>query len=89
MAVMYDKAWMKKVAEELENFLEMTEKYIIIEGLTPEEEAEARESVRKLIDKLNKGKGKKVFDPDRYDELVNGPRPSHPTLREAMYGDGD
>ena len=54
------------MANDLENYLEIVDKYIIIEGLTPEEYKSAKKEIKKLIKHLRNGKGEKVFDEERY-----------------------
>ena len=64
-----DKKLMKSMAENLENYLDLIENYIIIKGLTKDEYDNAVKTVRKLIKKLKKGKGDDVFDEERFLEL--------------------
>ena len=66
----YDKKLMNNMADDLENYIDIIESYIIIEGITEEEYEESLKTVRKLIKKLRKGKGDEVFDKDRYLELL-------------------
>ena len=66
----YDKKLMNRMADDLENYIDIIESYIIIEGITEEEYEESLKTVRKLIKKLRKGKGDEVFDKDRYLELL-------------------
>ena len=56
----YDKAKMKKMADNLEQYIELIDNYVIIEGLTKEEYDDAVNTVKKLIKKLRKGKGEKM-----------------------------
>lgn len=62
----YDQKFMNDMADNLESYLEIIDKYIIIEGLTKEEYDDSVKKVRKLIKKLRKGKGEDVFDEERY-----------------------
>ena len=66
----YDKKLMNRMADDLENYIDIIESYIIIEGITEEEYEESLKTVRKLIKKLRKGMGDEVFDKDRYLELL-------------------
>lgn len=66
----YDKKLMNNMADDLENYLDIIDSYIIIEGITEEEYEESMKTVRKLIKKLRKGKGDEVFDKERYLELL-------------------
>ena len=66
----YDKELMKKMANNLEQYLELIQNYVIIEGLTKEEYDDAIKTTKKLIKKLKKGKGDKVFNKERYMELM-------------------
>lgn len=70
----YDKKMMKRMAEDLENYLEIIENYVIIDGLSKEEYDDAVKTVKKLIKKLKKGKGDEVFDKERYIELMTNGR---------------
>ena len=62
---------MKSMADNLENYLNIIDNYVIIEGITKEEYDDAVKKIKKLIKKLRKGKGDEVFDKERYLELVN------------------
>lgn len=66
----YDKKIMSKMADNLENYLEIIDQYVIIEGLTKEEYDIAVKKVKKLIKKLRQGKGDEVFNKERYLELL-------------------
>lgn len=66
----YDKKLMDRMADDLENYLEIVDKYIIIEGLSPEDYKKARKKVKKLIKHLRKGEGDKVFDKERYEAYI-------------------
>ena len=66
----YDKKLMNRMADDLENYIDIIESYIIIEAITEEEYEESLKTVRKLIKKLRKGMGDEVFDKDRYLELL-------------------
>ena len=70
----YDKKLMKAMADNLENYLDIIDNYVIIEGITKDEYDNAVKTVKKLIKKLRKGKGDEVFDKERYRELVNSGR---------------
>lgn len=66
----YDKKLMERMADDFENYLDIIDSYVIIEGITKEEYDEAVKTVRKLIKKLRKGKGDDVFNKERYLELL-------------------
>lgn len=66
----YDKKLMEEMADNLENYLEIIESYVIIQGITKEEYDDSVKKVKKLIKHLRKGNGDKVFDPERYRELI-------------------
>ena len=66
----YDKALMKNMADNLENYLNIVQPYLIIQGITKEEYDDAVKKVKKLIKHLRNGKGEKVFDEERYRELM-------------------
>ncbi len=66
----YDKTMMKNMADNLERYLEIVKSYMIIQGITEEEYKDAVKTVTKLIKKLRKGEGEKVFDEKRYRELL-------------------
>ncbi len=70
----YDKKLMKAMADNLENYLNIIDSYVIIEGITKDEYDDAVKTVKKLIKKLRKGKGDDVFDKERYRELMNSGR---------------
>ena len=65
----YDQKWMNEIANDLENYLDIIDSYVIIEGITKDEYENAKNTVKKLIKKLRKGKGDDVFDKERYLEL--------------------
>ena len=58
----YNQDLMNDMADNLENYLSIVDRYIIIEGLSKEEYDDAVKTVKKLIKKLRKGKGDDVFD---------------------------
>lgn len=66
----YDKNIMNKMADNLENYLEIIDQYVIIEGITKEEYDKAVKKINKLIKKLRQGKGDEVFNRERYLELL-------------------
>lgn len=66
----YNKKLMKKMADNLENYLQIIDSYVIIQGITKEEYDEAKKRVKKLIKHLRNGDGEKVFDEDRYRDLL-------------------
>ena len=67
----YDKKFMDKMADDLEKYIEILDQYVIIDGITQEEYDEAMKTTRKLIKKLRKGEGDKVFNKERYRELLD------------------
>jgi len=66
----YNQDLMNDMADNLENYLSIVDRYIIIEGLSKEEYDDAVKTVKKLIKKLRKGKGDDVFDEERYRDLI-------------------
>ena len=68
---MYDQETMNKMADNLEEYLSIVDRYIIIDGISEDEYKEAVKTVKKLIKKLRKGKGDEVFDKERYIEIMN------------------
>lgn len=66
----YNKKQMEQMANDYETYLEIIDKFIIIEGLSKEEYKQARKVVKKLIKHLRNGEGDKVFDKERYDEYL-------------------
>ena len=66
----YNQDLMNDMADNLENYLSIVDRYIIIEGLSKEEYDDAVKTVKKLIKKLRKGKGDVVFDEERYRDLI-------------------
>ena len=66
----YDETLMKKMADNLEAYLDTIENYVIIEGLSKDEYDKSVKTVKKLIKKLRKNKGDEVFDKERYIELL-------------------
>ena len=73
-AMVYDKKMMKRMADDLECYLDIIENYLIIDGLSKEEYDKSTKTVKKLIKKLRKGKGDEVFDKERYIELMTNGR---------------
>lgn len=69
-----DKKVMKKMADNLETYIEIVDSKLIIDGITQEEYDEAMSTVKKLIKKLRKGEGDKVFNEERLLELKEAGR---------------
>ena len=65
----YDVKEMQEMADVFEMFLSTVKSYVIIDGITSEQYQSAVKTVEKLIKKLRKGEGDKVFDQERYFEL--------------------
>ena len=65
----YDQKLMNAMADDLENYLDIVDRYVIIDGITEEEYNESVKTVKKLIRNLRKGNGDKVFNKERYIEL--------------------
>jgi hypothetical protein len=57
---------MNKMADNLEDFIETTDRFVVIEGLSEEKYRESRKTVKKLIRKLRKGEGDAIFNKERY-----------------------
>lgn len=66
----YDQKVMDNYATNLEQFLNL-QRYIVITGLSQDEYDKSIKVIKKAISNLRKGKGKKVFNQERYME-VNG-----------------
>lgn len=66
----YDKKFMKTMAKNFKNYLDIIDRYVIIDGLSEEEYKEAKKEVKKLIKHLKNGEGDKVFDRERYIEMI-------------------
>lgn len=66
----YDKKFMKSMAKNFKNYLDIVDRYVIIDGLTKKEYKEAKKQMKKLIKHLKNGEGDKVFDRDRYLEMM-------------------
>ena len=69
MIMKYDQKMMSAMADDLENYLDIVDRYVIIDGITEEEYNESVKTVKKLIKNLRKGNGDKVFNKERYIEL--------------------
>lgn len=67
----YNQKKLDMMANNLEEYLDLVENYIIIDGISEEEYKDAVKTVKKLIKKLRKGKGDEVFDKERYLEALN------------------
>lgn len=66
----YDKKMMETLATDIENYVEIVDRFLIIDGLDEEAYAKARKKIKKLIKHLKKGEGDKVFDKKRYIEYM-------------------
>lgn len=66
----YDQKLMDKMADNIENYVDIIKNYVIIEGITEEEYKSAKKTVKKLIKKLREGDGDAVFDRERYIEAL-------------------
>jgi uncharacterized protein YheU (UPF0270 family) len=66
----YNRKLMDAMADNLEAYLNVIESYVIIEGLTKEEYEHAVKKVKKLVKHLRAGDGDKVFDKEKYIEMV-------------------
>lgn len=60
----------ESMADSLETYLEMFDKYIIKSGLSAEEYEKAQKRVKKLIKHLRNDELDKVIDEERYSELL-------------------
>ena len=67
----YDHNLSKKIADNLEQYIQSVSTYIIIEGKSVKKIDEATEVVKKAIKDLRKGKEEKVFDEDGYNKYIN------------------
>ena len=59
------------MANSLETYLDMFDKYVIKSGLTVEEYEESKKKIKKLIKHLRNGNLDKVIDEERYNQLVS------------------
>ncbi len=69
-----DKKLMKRMADNLEQYIDAVDRYCIIEDLPKEDYDEAMKDARKLIKHLKDGKGEKVFNWERYQEAKRSGR---------------
>lgn len=67
----YNKKYMDSLADNLENYLNIIDRYVIIEGLPKEEYEKNVKTIKKLIKKLRKGKGDEVFNKKRYVSMID------------------
>ena len=67
-------ATLDKMASNLENYLEILDRYIILEGITKEEYEASVKTIKKLIKKLRKGDVDSCIDMERYRELLESGR---------------
>lgn len=67
----YDQKELDNLADILEEFLYIRCGYLIKEGVDPKEFKWAKETVEKAIKDARKGRGDKIFDPKRYEEVKN------------------
>lgn len=65
----FDKEFMNKLADSIETYMNIVSRYVILLGESKEEYDKAVKKVEKLIKHLRKGKGEKVFDPERYEYI--------------------
>lgn len=67
MSRKFDQKELDQIAGCIEEYLDIVEAYIIIDGITEEEYTRALKGCRKLVKKLRKGEGEKVFNMERYE----------------------
>ena len=66
----YDKKIMKQMAKNFKGYIDIIDRYVIIDGISEEEYKESMKTVKKLIKHLKKGEGDKVFNKERYMEMI-------------------
>lgn len=62
----YDKKLMKEQADHLESYMDLVDNLCCFPDINPQEYKKARKDVEELIENLRKGKGKKVYNKERY-----------------------
>lgn len=62
----YDKKLMKEQADHLESYMEIVETLCCFPDISPQEWKQAKKDIDELIHYLRKGKGKKVYNKERY-----------------------
>lgn len=68
---MYDKDISKKISDNLEQYLQAVNTYIIIEGKSVKKIDKANETIKKAIKDLRKGRYEDVFDEEGYIKYIN------------------
>ena len=69
---MYDQSRNNEIASHLEAYIDAVQKLFILEGRKEEDVKADIKKVRKACKHLRNGHPEKVFDPDRYEEYMNG-----------------
>lgn len=66
----YDPEELKKIADNLEEYTTMFQRFVLKEDLAYDEYKKAIKTVKKYIKYLRKGKAEKVFDDERVQEYL-------------------
>ena len=62
---------LNEMADQIENFVEFTDRFLFIEGVTDEEYKQIIKSTKKAVKRLRKGKDlDKVFDVEKIEECM-------------------
>ena len=65
--------YMQKLADNLESYIDLIDRFLIVEGLTEKEYKDAMKTTKKLIKKLRKN-NLDVFNRERFMEIYNNGR---------------
>lgn len=68
---MYNQKRNNEIADHLESYVDAVENLFILEGKKESEVKDAIKTVRKACKNLREGKPEKVFDEDRFHELLD------------------
>lgn len=66
----YNEERNKRIADQLDAYVDAVENLLIIDGVNVDEIEEAKKTVRKMTKRLRNGKPEKVFDEDKFEELL-------------------
>lgn len=61
---------LEKLADSMEEYVDVIERYVIIEGVTEEEKKQYIKTIRKAIKKIRKGDYEDVISKKRYHEFL-------------------
>ena len=68
----YNQAKNDEIANQLEEYIDVIDKFIILEGKSIESVKKAKKTVKKAIKNLREGHPEKVYNMERYEEYLNG-----------------